>query len=76
MSTGADGTAPPVEEKPWHAAFPAPVSTPEQVEAEVLKQQMDEQPASERDFIVVDVRRTDFEVRRATASQAELLSWS
>jgi len=57
------------EEKPWHADFPTPTSSlkdnslssitvPEL--REKVKQQSD---ISKRDFLVVDVRRTDFEVR-------------
>ncbi|GAA5907829.1 uncharacterized protein JCM6883_001906 [Sporobolomyces salmoneus] len=55
------------EEKPWHAAFPTPrsslndgtlssITTAEL--REKIKQQSD---LSKRDFLVVDVRRTDFE---------------
>lgn len=64
MSTTNKGfTAPPVEEKPWHAAFPSPTSTPARVEAEELKQWMEEKIELDgRDWVVVDVRRTDFEV--------------
>jgi hypothetical protein len=68
MSTTNEGfTAPPVEEKPWHAAFPVPSSTPARVEAEELKQWVDAKPELDgRDWLVVDVRRTDFEVSYRT----------
>jgi len=57
------------EEKPWHADFPTPTSSLKDNSLssitvselrEKVKQQSD---LSKRDFLVVDVRRTDFEVR-------------
>ncbi|GAA6015361.1 hypothetical protein JCM10207_008962 [Rhodosporidiobolus poonsookiae] len=57
-------------ETPWHAAFPTPSaslspSSPSplaSLSAADLKQRIDLQPdLSQRDFLVVDVRRTDFE---------------
>ncbi|ORY92853.1 Rhodanese-like domain-containing protein [Leucosporidium creatinivorum] len=64
MSTTNEGfTAPPVEEKPWHAAFPSPTSKPVRVEAEELRKWIELKPKlDDRDWIVIDVRRTDFEV--------------
>jgi hypothetical protein len=56
------------EEKPWHADFPTPKSslsngTLSSISVsqlfEKIKQQND---LKKRDFLVVDVRRTDFEV--------------
>ncbi|GAA5980240.1 hypothetical protein JCM5350_000884 [Sporobolomyces pararoseus] len=55
------------EEKPWHAAFPTPQSslqdsTLSSISVSHLRDQIREQPdLSKRDFLVVDVRRTDFE---------------
>ncbi|GAA5899190.1 hypothetical protein JCM6882_009279 [Rhodosporidiobolus microsporus] len=57
------------EEKPWHAAFPTPAAsladnTLDSITAEDLRAKMDAAGAddlSKRDWVVVDVRRTDFE---------------
>ncbi|GAA5885071.1 hypothetical protein JCM16303_006390 [Sporobolomyces ruberrimus] len=55
------------EEKPWHAAFPAPVSTLKDgslasITVSQLREKIEQQTdLSKRDFLVVDVRRTDFE---------------
>ncbi|KAK4046315.1 hypothetical protein OIV83_006145 [Microbotryomycetes sp. JL201] len=45
---------------PWHAAFPTPKSQPEQISHEELYSRMKENGGT-KDFVVVDVRRTDFE---------------
>ncbi|KAM0791094.1 hypothetical protein ACM66B_004384 [Microbotryomycetes sp. NB124-2] len=44
---------------PWHASFPAPESQPEQITHEELHTRM--KNGGTKDFVVVDVRRTDFE---------------
>ncbi|KAJ7770580.1 Rhodanese-like domain-containing protein [Mycena metata] len=44
----------------WHAAFPSPTSTPGSITADELAVIMREKVLM-RDYIVVDVRRTDFE---------------
>lgn len=55
------------EEKPWHAAFPIPKasledSTLSSITVSALRDKMKIQPdLNGRDFLVVDVRRTDFE---------------
>ena len=52
-------------EKPWHAAYPSPVSKPDIItRAETLR--LLETAIPGKDFILVDVRRTDFEVCRHT----------
>ncbi|KAK4052624.1 hypothetical protein OIO90_004252 [Microbotryomycetes sp. JL221] len=47
---------------PWHAAFPSPKSQPDAISHEQLYARMTQVESNEaRDFVVVDVRRTDFE---------------
>lgn len=53
-----DKDAPP----PWHAAYPAPQSTPAALPREELLQWFREGKQAGKDFVLVDVRRTDFEV--------------
>lgn len=56
-------------EQPWHAAFPTPSSDPPRITSEELHQLIGAQPdLSKRDFLVVDVRRTDFEVRGSSSN--------
>lgn len=59
----------PVKEQPWYAALPVPKATPVQLQAEELKKLMDQQPTTESNVthLVVDVRRTDFEVSSVSA---------
>ncbi|KAJ7066440.1 Rhodanese-like domain-containing protein [Mycena amicta] len=46
----------------WHAIFPTPSSAPEWISsAELASIMMDSQKEVFRDYVVVDVRRTDFE---------------
>ncbi|KAI9932661.1 hypothetical protein ASPWEDRAFT_102326 [Aspergillus wentii DTO 134E9] len=45
-------------EQPWHAAFPAPRSTSQTIRKEQLLQWMHE---GRKDYVVIDLRRTDFE---------------
>lgn len=47
---------------PWHAAYPAPKATPETLPCHELLQWFREGMQLGRDFVLVDVRRTDFEV--------------
>lgn len=53
----------PTLEKPWHSAFPAPISEPERVSAEELHSLLVDSGTSHNAVLVVDVRRTDFEVK-------------
>ncbi|PVG01339.1 Rhodanese-like protein [Serendipita vermifera] len=46
---------------PWHASLPQPVSKPERISCEELKALMEGDLINGKDYIVVDVRRTDFE---------------
>ncbi|KAK6540209.1 hypothetical protein TWF694_009026 [Orbilia ellipsospora] len=50
-------------EAPWHSAFPSPRnSKPESKTREELLRMLKNSPISEkRDFVIVDVRRTDYE---------------
>lgn len=47
---------------PWHAAYPAPKATPDALSRQELLQWFREGKQAGRDFVLVDVRRTDFEV--------------
>lgn len=57
------------DQKPWYAAFPNPISSLENgtlssINVSQLREQVKAQvDLNQRDFLVVDVRRTDFEVR-------------
>lgn len=50
-------------ELPWHAALPAPRSTPSKMTCDELAQWIRGQDGqNKKEWLVVDVRRTDFEV--------------
>ncbi|GAA5928871.1 uncharacterized protein JCM15063_003991 [Sporobolomyces koalae] len=55
------------DEQPWHAAFPTPTSslkdgTLVSITVDELQKKIRDQPTlDKRDFLVVDVRRTDFD---------------
>lgn len=49
-------------EQPWHAAYPEPRSNPESIERSKVLELLKEGKQSER-FVLVDLRRTDHEVR-------------
>ncbi|CRG84896.1 hypothetical protein PISL3812_02072 [Talaromyces islandicus] len=54
--------AAPAEETPWHAAFPAPRVTAASVSrVEVIGWIEGDERVAGRDFVLVDVRRADFE---------------
>ena len=51
-------------ETPWWAAFPEPVSRPDNIEPSKVFELLEERsksPDKPRDFLLVDVRRTDYE---------------
>jgi arsenical-resistance protein 2 len=51
-------------EAPWYAAFPEPSSQPENIEPVQVYELLDQQSISSdkaRDFLLVDVRRTDWQ---------------
>ncbi|KAF9886881.1 hypothetical protein FE257_011004 [Aspergillus nanangensis] len=49
------------EEKPWHAAFPAPRSTAASITREEMLQWMRDGKQPGKDYVLVDVRRNDHE---------------
>lgn len=50
------------EQQPWHSAFPTPSFNSKRITANELVAIMKEKVAG-KEYIVVDVRRADFEVR-------------
>lgn len=54
-------------EVPWHAVYPAPKTSVPTVSREEVLAWSQERRAG-RDFVLVDVRRTDFEVRSTSFS--------
>jgi hypothetical protein len=63
MATSNPSVGEPVAEKPWHAAYPAPKTTAAVITRESLLSWMLEGKVAGKDFVLVDLRRTDFEVR-------------
>lgn len=63
MATGNLGAGEQAVEKPWHAAYPAPKTTAAGLTRETLLSWMLEGKVAGKDFVLVDLRRTDFEVR-------------
>ena len=60
----SDTPTPKVEaEKPWHAAYPAPKTIASAISRETLLSWMLEGKVAGKDFVLVDLRRTDYEVR-------------
>lgn len=49
------------KEAPWHAAFPATKSNPDSVSKEELLAWLKEGQEGGKDFVLVDLRRTDYE---------------
>jgi arsenical-resistance protein 2 len=58
MST-ADATPAPA---PWYAAYPAPKSEVVTISREEVLKMLKSTPVEKRDFVLVDLRRNDFEV--------------
>ena len=52
-------------EKPWHAAYPAPNTTALVITRENLFLWMQQGKLPGKDFVLVDLRRTDFGVSNA-----------
>ncbi|KAH6714567.1 Rhodanese-like domain-containing protein [Leptodontidium sp. MPI-SDFR-AT-0119] len=61
MATSSPSVGDPVPEKPWHAAYPAPKTTAAVITCEDLLSWMSEGNVAGKDFVLVDLRRTDFE---------------
>lgn len=49
-------------ELPWHAAYPAPKSAAPSISREELLQWIQDGKQAGKDFVLVDLRRTDYEV--------------
>jgi len=58
MSTADSAPAP----APWYAAYPAPKSEVVTISRDVVLEMLKSTPVEKRDFILVDLRRNDFEV--------------
>ncbi|KAH6714563.1 Rhodanese-like domain-containing protein [Leptodontidium sp. MPI-SDFR-AT-0119] len=61
MATSNPSVSEPVAEKPWHAAYPAPKTTAAVITRESLLSWMLGGKVAGKDFVLVDLRRTDFE---------------
>lgn len=59
MSTNTESTP---ASAPWHAAFPAPKSEVTTITREEVLGMLKTTPLGQRDFVLVDLRRNDFEV--------------
>lgn len=54
-------------ETPWHAAYPEPRNkNPDSISREKLLQRLEAGQESGKDFLLVDLRRTDYEVSVCT----------
>jgi arsenical-resistance protein 2 len=65
-------------ELPWHAAYPAPRGAAPSISREELVQWIRDGKQAGKDFILVDLRRTDYEVwtvreKEVTSSRADVL---
>jgi hypothetical protein len=49
-------------ELPWHAVYPQPQSQPQSISRDEVLQLLKSNTTPKKDFVLVDVRRTDFEV--------------
>jgi len=61
MATNNPSVSAPATEKSWHAAYPAPKTTAAVMTRETLLSWMQEGKVAGKDFVLVDLRRTDFE---------------
>lgn len=52
-----------VVEKPWYSAYPAPKTTAATITRKTLLSWMSEGKVAGKDFVLIDLRRVDFEVR-------------
>jgi arsenical-resistance protein 2 len=57
--TSTDATSAPA---PWYAAYPAPKSEVVTISREEVLQLLKTTPLEGRDFVLIDLRRNDFEV--------------
>jgi len=57
----------PAKEPAWHASLPAPRnSTPDSISRDELLEMFSKKDRSVKDFVLVDLRRTDYEVRASS----------
>jgi arsenical-resistance protein 2 len=68
MATSNPSVVEPTAEKPWHAAYPPPKTTAPAITHETLLSWMVEGKEAGKDFVLVDLRRTDHEVKQKTSS--------
>ncbi|PVH68964.1 hypothetical protein DL98DRAFT_440056 [Cadophora sp. DSE1049] len=61
MATSNPSVGDRTPEKPWHAAYQAPKTTAAVITREDLLSWMSEGKVAGKDFVLVDLRRTDFE---------------
>ncbi|KAG9229910.1 Rhodanese-like domain-containing protein [Amylocarpus encephaloides] len=61
MATINPSVGEPAADKPWHAAYPAPKTTAAVITRESLLSWMLDGKVAGKDFVLVDLRRTDFE---------------
>lgn len=63
---------------PWYAAYPAPKSEVVTISREEVLELLKSTPPEKRDFVLVDLRRNDFEVSQPpgpTVLYASLFAW-
>lgn len=63
MATTDATTAATAAPEPWYAAYPAPKSEVVTISREEVLELLKTTPLEKRDFVLVDLRRNDFEVR-------------
>lgn len=73
MSAPAQSDVTPNPDAPWYAAFPTPTSAPPRLDPDYLHGLITEHGPSSNEFLVIDVRRTDFEVSSCIRSGS---SWA
>jgi hypothetical protein len=56
------------EERSWHEAYPAPQAEARPITAPAVLDLLRSSVEAEPSFVLVDVRRTDYEVRRIAAN--------
>ncbi|EHL03185.1 hypothetical protein M7I_0695 [Glarea lozoyensis 74030] len=61
MTTSNPGLGAKEVEKPWHAAYPAPKTTAAVITRDKLLSWLNQGLVAGVDFVLVDLRRTDFE---------------
>jgi hypothetical protein len=62
-----------LETAPWHAAFPKPQSTAQTISRSEVLARLKGGEVPGRDFLLVDLRRNDHEVRRIRENECRLI---